>query len=142
MFVLYKITQVVDQSERTCSRFARLSDHETRRRRINAIGATLDDCLLEELQSRLERNLLKRRRGRFDAFAVQRFERSVERHVVGYEREMSRVDCDSINFEDILHFLHHDSCCSFDAISVGDSMDVVRVKPVQVEDLVELKHGL
>lgn len=55
---------------------------------------------------------------------------------------MSRIHRDAVHLEHVLHLFHHNTSCRFDAISVGNSMNVVRVEFVQVEDLIELEHGL
>lgn len=67
--------------------------------------ATRNRCVLQKFNGRLEGHLLERRSGRFHATTTERFEGSIEGHVIGDEKQMAWIDGNAVHFENVLDFL-------------------------------------
>lgn len=99
--------RIVDQRKRSGAALARLSHHQAAGRRVQVLAAAADRGVAQEPHRRLERHLLQRRRRRLHAAAAHRHEGAVERHVVGDQQQMARINGDAVHLEDVLHLLRN-----------------------------------
>lgn len=79
--------------------------NKCRRRRLDSVDFAGEHDALQKLNRRLEAHLLKGRRIRLHPESIERPIGARECHVVGYERQVPRVDVDSVDFEDRFDFL-------------------------------------